>query len=147
MTRSKRIQSIAGLVQAEEREAAMQLAKSHQELGEIEKKIQELKLCRQEYARHWQAQGSAAMDAIEMQSLWIFIRRLDEAIAQLEAQVMMKHEGHEREKLRWHNTRNKARALDDIASRHRIQEERARILREQREMDDRSPGGYGVHDL
>jgi flagellar export protein FliJ len=141
------MESIAGLAQAEEREAAARLSRSHRELGEVEKKIQELKSCRQEYARHWQAQGGASMDAIQMQSLWVFIRRLDEAIAQLEAQVMTKHEGHEREKHRWLNTRNKARALDDIASRHRMQEERARILREQREVDDRSPGGYGIHDL
>jgi flagellar FliJ protein len=147
MTRSKRIESIVGLAQADEREAAARLSQSHREVSEVEKKLQELRLCRQAYARQWQAQGSTSMDAAQMQGLWVFIRRLDEAISHLEAQIQMKHKASERDKLRWLETRNKVRTLDDIASRHRRLEARALMLREQREMDDRGPGGREIHDL
>ena len=146
MTRSKRIQSIVGLAQADERAAAAQLTKSHRAAREIEKKLQELKTCRQEYARQWQAQDGASLGASQMQSLWVFIRRLDEAIAHLETQLEIKLKIGELDQRRWLETRNRVRTLDDIADRHRKLEARAQMTREQREVDDRLPCGSQGHD-
>jgi len=145
MTRSKRIQSIARLAQADEREAAARLAKTAGEVTEYEKKLEELKTSRQEYARQWQIQDTS-MGAAQMKGLWVFIKRLDEVIANLETQIERKRHASERDRDDWLVTRNKVRALDNIVQQHRRLEARVELRKEQREVDDRAPGCSPSHE-
>ncbi len=138
MKRSKRLQTVITLARMSEQDSARKLAKTGQELTESERKLEALKASRFEYTQRFEAQSKTSISVPEIKTFHLFLQRLDEAIAQLQAQCQARHQVNEQSKQVWIQSRNKSLALDTIAERYRKAEVSSEQRREQGEMDDRA---------
>ncbi len=138
MSRSKRLGPVADVAARREQHAARSLKESRDILARYEAQLQGLQAYRQEYVAGFQQAGTDGMGAGRMKDYLVFLGKLDEAIQQLQAVISSSNERCEQDKTQWLATRAKFKALDEVITRYRREEDRNEVRREQRETDERA---------
>ncbi len=134
MSRSKRMLPILNLAERNEKNAAVDLAKSQQSLKECQNKLAMMREYRNEYANN---ETSSISSASFLRDRYAFIKQIDQSIELLEKQISQHSEQHVHDQKKWLKTKQKSNALDKVVEQFRSSENRLKNQREQRELDDR----------
>lgn len=141
MTRSKRLEPIAQLQHARERDAAQALGQSRRRLADEQARLEELYGYREQYARRYREALQQGLGVKAMQDYQQFLTRLGEAIEQQGRRIDQVRRELEASRARWLAVHVKAEALDAVLARCRTEELRREARREQREHDERARRG------
>jgi flagellar export protein FliJ len=117
-------------------EAERRLSHSSMDLRVQEQQLHELQAGRAEYSQQLGAPPALTLTAANARTVLTFLQRLDEAISQLQAQLVQNRRINEHYREQWLKIRHKTRAMDDVAARFERIETQDRQRREQRELDD-----------
>lgn len=143
MTRAKRMARITRLAQTAEQIAAVELGKARGELARQRAQLAELRSYRADYARRLET-GGITLGGYEAQQLRVFVQRVDEAVATLEARVEQAERRCDRERENWVRQRRKSDAYEDVTARAQRVEAGAAERGLQREIDDRGTRPNGA---
>ncbi len=132
--RSVRMQSVAELAQDRERQEARRFGGLREDLRQQALRLEELCAYRAQYSRQLAAAG--AVDASRLRDYRSFLTRLNQAIAQQERHLAQLRAETERQRAQWQAARHRVKAMDQVMTRLRQQERRARDRAEQREQDE-----------
>ena len=146
MDRAERLEPVARVAEARERDAARELGAYRKVLDALEARLAELKSYRDEYVQRMQTCGASRIDAVKLSEYRGFITRLNDAIHYQEAKVRDARTEFERRRRRWSATRTRVAALDKVVSRHEAQALREEERREQKELDERALRGVSERD-
>lgn len=136
MARSKRMQPVQRVAQSREQAAMQKLGQSQQYLDAQCRKLEELRVYREQYAREFEACGEGGLGAMRLQDYRVFLGRLNEAVRQQEAIIAKCISQHEKNRQQWLETRSRAQAIENVVKGY-CQEERKQVDRkEQREQDE-----------
>jgi flagellar export protein FliJ len=135
--RSQRISRIARVSMTAEQLAAQALAQARQEVARLSAQRHELQRYQSDYLRRLDGSLPDALPSYEAQKLRLFVQRIEQAIQSLDHQILLAGRRCERERQRWLGQHRRVNALDEVANRARLGEERAAEARLQREIDDR----------
>ncbi len=138
MTRSKRLEPVHRLADDEERRLARSLATFDRRVAEAEAKLAELQQYRQEYERQFSARVEGGMGATALRDYQAFLARLSDAIRQQGALLERARAERELERTKWQEAATRAKAVDHVMERWRMEERQALERREQRESDERA---------
>jgi flagellar FliJ protein len=138
MTRAKRLQPVQQLADENERRLAQSVAAFDRRLAEAETKLMELTRYRQEYEHQFSARAGLGMGATALRDYQAFLARLTEAIRQQGTLVQRARIERDLERTRWQEAATRAKAVDHVMERWRIEERHALDRREQRESDERA---------
>ncbi len=142
MSRAKRIDALIKLRQSEVGDIERRMLQCNLDLQAAQRQYQELTAAREEYSRRLQGREGTRISGSEVRILLVFLQRLDEALNQLNNQIITLRKAHQDCQQRWLMARNKTQAMHEIADRHRQQEHAGLMQREQRESDDRPRPPY-----
>lgn len=120
-----------------ERDAAEKLQASGREVEDIHRTLEQLLLGREEYVAR--LSGGTSMGVAQMRELRAFVAKLDEAIAQVRAQLAHKEQLNAKHREQWQGQKRRTQAIDGVVDRYRRSEQNAEEQRLQREIDDRPP--------
>lgn len=137
MTRTTRLQPIAKINRQEERSAARSHGETLQQAQQQQKQLNELINYRDHYLKGFQAAVKAGLTAIVMQDYRLFIKRLDEAIAQQQQFVTNGQKKCEISQEKWTDKRNRSKMIDKVVEKNQRSEDQEAQRREQRELEDR----------
>jgi flagellar export protein FliJ len=135
--KSKRLDVVRWLAANSERNAAEKLLASGREVEEINRMLEQLLAGREEYVER--LTGGNSMGVAQMRELRGFINKLDDAIAQLQAQLAHKEQLNTKHREHWQGEKRRSKAIDGVVDRYRRAEANADEQRLQREIDDRPP--------
>ena len=138
MVRSKRLNSVAKLMNHRQQEAARQLGVSAQRLEQQRQRLQELKDYREEYLHSFQIHIQAGMSMSRVNDYHQFIGQLDQAISQQQQNVDNADKECAACRQAWLSRRCSVEAVDKAVSRYQAQEQRLEGRREQQENDESS---------
>lgn len=136
MTKSKKLKPIADYNHSLERDAAKVLAISQNNLDSALRRLNELVLYRQEYAKRFKQICNSGASVARMQDFRSFLEKLEQAAAQQRTKVDIARLEHERNKSVWLGKRSRRKALDKVIERYCAQETKREIQREQNELDE-----------
>ena len=136
MRRSRRIDRLVKIAEAEERKFAEATGLSERQLREQQQRLGELNAYRSEYARGGSARSYES--AAQMKDFHAFIGRLDQAV-QSQKQIIRECEHRlEQHRRRWQSKRQRVESLQKVGERFRSEETADADRRAQRIADDRS---------
>jgi flagellar FliJ protein len=138
VTRSSRLEPFARLAEQRQQGAARSLQESHAELSRYRGRLDDLIAYRAEYLGRLDKVCLSGGSAEHIKRFMSFLARLDEAIGELQAVIRLSEQRCERCRDEWLATRARFRALDEVITRFRGEEERHRLRREQRDADERA---------
>lgn len=142
MSKSKRLQSLAGLAKHDENRAARALGECQKLLSEQSARLEELKAYRHEYISQIQHLARTGLAIETVHRYQQFVKRLDETIG-MQAALVGRIQDECREKRQaWSSARVKHKSLDKAVTRHRAVEIRRRDRREQQHSDEHAAGRY-----
>lgn len=134
--RSDRIQRVQDIAENEERGYSRALGEAQRQLDEQQKRLQELRQYRSEYASRQPRGKGGAISSVQWADYQNFLRRLDDAVhaqAQLVADGKRNRDAHRQ---RWMKKRQKTESLQRVVDRYRSDELRADERAEQKIQDD-----------
>jgi flagellar FliJ protein len=138
VTRAQRLQPVQQLAEEKERRLAQRLAACEQRVAEAERKLMELKHYREEYERQFAARAGLGMGATALRDYQVFLARLSEAIRQQTDLAARARTERDAERARWQEAAVRAKAVDHVIERWRLEERRVLERKEQRESDERA---------
>ena len=140
--RSKKIDKIKTLVEAEEQRCGQLAGKSQAELQRQRARLDELNLHRRSYAS--EATKVGRIDSARWQDFQNFLRRLDQAVLSQQQIVEECEKNVELHRKQWLETRQRRESLENVVERHRRDERVHDERLEQRKLDDlqTSPPGF-----
>lgn len=138
MSKSKRLAPVIKFSNSREREAAKELAKYKDVLGEQQDSLNALLAYRNEYRRRFHSGNEHGVDAGKLRDYRVFLGRLADAINQQQQRVYRAQADYQEQRRRWLASREKQRALDKVLVRYRRQELAREERQEQEENDDRA---------
>lgn len=137
MTRSERLEPIAGLQRDKETRATRLLGESRGRYLAQERRLEDLEKFLREYQHRFQTEGGGA--TIErFKEYRRFTERLDIAIQQQKRLLEECRRELEQQNRQWSEVSSKRRALDKVIDGFRREETSRTLRREQRESDDRA---------
>lgn len=136
MSRSERMQPVAQVVQTRERDAARAVGLSQRLLDEQRERLRQLEQYRGEYLQNFQRQGSSGISGGQLRQWQQFIATLDQAIGLQRQQVVAAERDLQQKQRLWQQALTKQKAVDNVITRFRQEEERVRSKREQKEIDE-----------
>lgn len=134
MTRSETLGSVARLAGDREQQAAVRLAEAQAALDARLVRLEELERYRRDYVAGVSQGAAGAMGGLRETRL--FIARLQQAIGQQEALVKQARGQLELARAQWLAQRRHAEALSKVMADARLEEQRERLLADQRELDE-----------
>lgn len=138
MTRAKRLQPVQQLADENERRLAQSVAALDRRLADAETKLTELQRYKHDYENQFSARASTGMGATALRDYQAFLARLSEAIRQQGALVQRARIERDLERGRWQEAATRAKAVDHVIERWRLEERQALDRRDQRESDERA---------
>jgi flagellar FliJ protein len=141
MNRSTRLEPFARIADQRQQGAARSLQESQAELERFRQRLQDLSGYRAEYAERLEKTCKAGSCADNIKRLLGFIAQLDHGIHELRSLIAMAEHRCDQRRSEWLATRARSRALDEVITRARSEEERGRLRREQRDTDERAQRG------
>lgn len=144
MTRSKRLDTIAGIAGKHEKEAAKVLSESQSTLAGREERLAELERYRAQYVERFEEHSRAGVSAAAVKDFRLFLARLDQAIVQAEAAVCTAAEACREDRSEWLARRTRCKAVEKVADRRRTDEARQAERLEQRAMDEHAMRRSGL---
>ena len=145
MARSKRLNSVAKLMNHRQQEAAKRLGLCARQLEQQRQRLQELEFYRNEYLQSFQKYIQAGMSMSSINDYHQFIGHLDQAISQQQQNVYEADKIYESCRQEWLGRRCSVKAVDKVVSRYQAQEQQLEGKREQHENDESSRNTKG-HD-
>jgi flagellar FliJ protein len=136
MSKNFPLQSLLDLSQTRMDDAAKRLAALLANEQEGARRLELLKEYRAEYERRFVAAAQAGLSPREWQNYQGFLGRLDEAVAQQQAQLEASRNRTQEGQKQWVEERNKVRAFDALADRHQAGLARREAKTEQRASDE-----------
>jgi flagellar protein FliJ len=136
MTRSDRLEPIAGLAKNREDSAAVGLGQARQRCEDQERRLTELKQFQREYIERFQALGQSGIDIQRVNEYRRFNDRLTEVIRQQQQMLDESRRQLELQTRAWSEASAKRRALDKSIDRFRGEEAVQVVRREQRDSDE-----------
>lgn len=138
MTRSKRMQSVAGIAKNKEKDAARVLAEKRKILEQQRQRLLELVNYREEYTEKFQTSGSQGFNSRQLNEYRIFLDKLNMAIVQQGDRInQLVGECHVCQD-NWFATRTSSKALDKVVERYKNEELQLQEEREQKDLDERA---------
>ncbi|QOC21200.1 flagellar export protein FliJ [Wenzhouxiangella sp. AB-CW3] len=136
MTRSERLNRVAGHAENEQNEASSQLAALQQRLDAQETRLADLREYLANYHRELDQARQGEVKASWLKNYATFLDRLKQAVDQQENQVQAARHDYERQLQVWKEKRSRTQAIAKVADRRRRQEARDEDRAEQRATDD-----------
>lgn len=133
---AKRMQPVARIAEHRERSDARELGQARRRLADMQQKLQELQIYRDEYARRFEAMGNSGLQAPQLCDYRTFLSRLSEAIVQQETAIARAIKVIDEQRQNWIQSRSRAQALDKVVKRYQRQEQAVERRREQHECDE-----------
>lgn len=137
MRRSTRLKPIARLAERDEEKAAERLRLCREELASYQNRLLQVESYREEYINRFNSAGKG-MNASQMKDYRVFIGKLDQAILQMEELITSTEIKCNSGMDDWMAQRARFKALEEVISRYRHEENRQSIRRDEREADERS---------
>jgi len=138
MTRSKRMQSVAGIAKNKEKNAARLLGQKRQFLEQQRQRLLELVGYREEYTKKFQTSGSQGLNARQLNEYRVFLEKLNLAIVQQRDRInQITGECHVCQKT-WLASRTNSKVMDKVVDRYKIEELRLQDKKEQKDLDERA---------
>jgi flagellar protein FliJ len=137
--RSTRMQRVQDIAENEERGYSRALGKAQRQLDEQQKRLEELRQYRSEYAARQPKGQRGGISSVQWADYQNFLRRLDDAVhaqAELVADGKRNRDAHRQ---RWMKKRQKTESLQRVVDRFRGDELRADERTEQKIQDDLPP--------
>ena len=138
MPRSKRMQPVVRMAEDRERNDAREFGQRQRHLADMQQKLAELQMYRDEYARRFEAAGSCGLHAMQLRDYRMFLDRLSEAIAQQKVAIARACQEVDKHRQDWLQSRRRVQALDKVVERYQRQEHDIERRREQNECDEHS---------
>ena len=138
MTRSERLEPIAGLQRDKETQATRALGESQRRYLAQERRLADLERFQREYEQRFHALGNAGAAIERFREHRRFSDKLNGAIEQQRKVLEECRRELEHHNRRWSEVSSKRRALDKVIDRFRLEETTQAQRREQRESDDRA---------
>ena len=135
MSRSKRFEPIREIATNSAKALTGPMSEAARRVAEIERKIDQLKTYRDEYARK-PGEAAGTMDAVRFQNYRVFIDRLGEALRIQAVALEAARAEFEKRRSLWSEKRVEAETLGRAVDRFRQEERRDEDRREQHEGDE-----------
>jgi len=136
MNKSKRLQPVAEIAQQKADEAASRIAESRQKIKDRKQQLDELVEYREDYTNGLQHKRQAGLNAAQMNDYILFMERLNLAINQQQVSLDSAYSELSANRRAWQEKQQRARALENVVSRHQLSEQQAQSRREQKESDE-----------
>lgn len=137
MTRTTRLQPIAKITKHDERNAARLHGDTVKQAEQQQNQLSELINYREQYLQNFQAAVKSGLAAVQMQDYRLFIKRLDDAIAQQKISVNNGQQQCEVSREKWSDKRNRNKIMNKAIENSERAEHDASEKRERRELEDR----------
>lgn len=134
--RSQRLQRVADIAGKRTDEAANVVAERLRGLHAARRQLEELQQFRRDYARQPSPDG-AGVSVAELLNRQRFVARIDQAIAQQQAEIEQHARDLAQARAAWRASRNRSAALDTVTERYRSREQASEERAEQAAIDDR----------
>lgn len=144
MARSKRLNSVAKVMEHREQDAARCVGLSVQQQDRQRLRLEELISFRTEYLRHFQSVAKGGMGATVLHDYHQFLSQLELAICQQQECVEVADNEYEGFRREWLTHKSRLKAVDKVVSRYQTQEQMAESRREQHEVDEYSRYTSGI---
>ncbi|MCP4409101.1 MAG: flagellar export protein FliJ [Gammaproteobacteria bacterium] len=138
MVRSKRLSSVARLMQHREQDAARQLASCSQQLEGQRLRLDELISYKNQHLHSYQSVIEERMSSTTLHDYHHFLNHLELAIGQQRQRIEIADQEYESSKRAWEIHRCKVEAVGKVVSRYQNEEKIAESRREQLETDEHS---------
>ncbi len=138
MTRSDRLEPIAGLARNREDSEAIVLGQARRRCEDQERRLVELQQFQREYIERFQALGQTGIDIRRINEYRRFNERLSEVILQQQKLLDESRRLLEQQNRNWTEASAKRRALDKTIDRFRSEEAVHAGRRDQREADEQA---------
>ena len=135
MKASTKLEPIANIRKQQEQNAGRSHGEALRHAELQQKQLNELVNYRNEYIKGFQETGKSGMSAIKIQEYHLFIKRLDDAIAQQKQQVANGQLTCESSQQEWMDKRTKSKIIDKVVENRQDAENLKRQQNEQREID------------
>lgn len=136
MTRSKRMQSVAGLAKNREDNAARLLGERRKFLEQQKQRLAELMMYREEYAKKFQNTGHQGLTISQLNEYRHFLIKLNMAIVQQREHIDLAIDDCQLFQQKWLDSRVHTQALDKVVEKYRNHEIKIRERKEQKELDE-----------
>lgn len=136
MSKAKRMQPVAEVAQQDSDAAARVLADYRKQLAMKQGQLDELVAYRDEYALGLRHKSRSGLNAVQMRDYNQFLNRLNLAIKQQQLALEGACREFESSKQDWVGKQRRARVIDNVVDRHRLQEQRDHAQQEQQENDE-----------
>lgn len=142
MNSSQRLQPVASIAKAHERNAARLMGErlSQEEAQKLQ--METLMNYRKDYIENFSTASRAGLSAIQMQDYQVFIGRLDSAIEQQKEQVLQSRQECEQSRDYWRSKYNHSEMINKVVESRAQQEMQIRNSNEQKQTDDRNAVAY-----
>lgn len=138
MTRSKRLGSVAKVMEHREQDAARRVGLSAQHRDRQRLRLQELTSFKSEYLLQFQSLIEIGMGATALHDYHQFLNQLELAINQQQQCVQVADDEYENYRCEWLAHKSRMNAIDKVVNRYQTQEQLAEDKREQHESDEYS---------
>jgi len=138
MKQAQRLQPVVKIAATQERNAAKVMGEMLRQAQEQQTQLEMLMNYRAEYFENFSVAGKAGLSAIQMQDYQVFLKRLDNAIAQQRQQLEQSRQSCEQSQNYWKGKRNHSEMMHKVMAQRNQQSQQLKNSREQKEMDDRS---------
>lgn len=136
MKRSKRMQSVLKIAKMKADKGARAYAYIAGQLQQEHNKLSELSQYKEEYAENLRQESSAGISGQRLRSMQGFIANLDMAISQQKLQIENVKVQVKTVKEQWMALRAKYRSMEKLVDNFRLDELKAELKAEQKEMDE-----------
>ena len=143
MTKSERLQPIVRVSESKERQAARMLAEALKRQQDVETRLKELQVYREEYEQLFQRNSRSGVGAEKLRDYRAFIAQLNQAIGYQEQKVSAAVTACAAARAAWLKTRTRCQALGKVVDGHRREERRGEERREQNDSDELANGMRG----
>lgn len=114
-----RLKAVHEIAQQRNEDAAVQLGTLNSEAAKAQAKLDLLLQYRDEYRARYRAAVQSNLHSAGWQNFREFLDKLDEAIEQQRAQLLMSREAVQQGRVDWQSTQRDVRAYDTLAERHK----------------------------
>ena len=144
MARSKRLSSVAKVMQHREQDAARRVGLSAQQRDHQRLRLDELISFKTEYLGQFQSLTKGGTGANVLHDYHQFLNHLELAICQQQQCVEVADNEYESFRREWLTHKSTQKAVDKVVSRYQTQEQVAQSRREQHEIDEYSRYTRGI---
>lgn len=138
MSRAQRLQPVQRVVDQKERKQAEALAAAERAVAAAAGKLTELESYRMDYARSFSQRAGQGMGARDLHDYQAFMARLQQAIQQQTFNLQRAEQERDAQLKRWQEAAQRCKAVGHVIDHWRVEEQRGKDRREQRESDERA---------